>query len=58
MTTRTTNDAVVSREDLMKAVEFLRQFAARLGRSDYPHDEFRKNVVEDLADRLERACAM
>lgn len=54
----TTNDATVTREDLTKAVTFLRQFAAKLERSMYPHDEFRKNVVEDLADRLERACAM
>lgn len=51
----TTNDAVVTREDLMKAVEFLRQFAAKLELSTYPHDEFKKTVVDDLADRLERA---
>lgn len=57
MTTSTTNDAIVTREDLMKAVTFLRQFAAKLERSAYPHDEFRKTVVEDLADRLERARA-
>ena len=56
MTAQTTNDVPVSREDLTKAVTFLRQFAAKLERSMYPHDEFRKNVVEDLADRLERVC--
>lgn len=51
-----TNDVAVNRQDLIRAVEFLKQYMLKLGKSDWPHDEWRLKAVEDVASRLERAA--
>lgn len=51
------NEITITREDAAKIVVFLKQYILKLSRSDYPADEFRTYVVEDVAGRLERSLA-
>ena len=44
----------VRRDTLERAVEFLRQFHVQLQYSRYPHDEYRKDAIEDVIAQIER----